>query len=100
MLSSLPRSRCVGSSLAATAAEVDCVEVDDGVEWLLSSAPPPPPRQKIRGQTRAAEALNFGSLSAGGLSTGGSLSAEGLSAGSSLSAGGILSAGSSLSAGG
>jgi hypothetical protein len=58
MVSSSPRGRCVGSSSAATAAEDDCIEVDDGVESLLSSAPPPPPRQKIRGQKRAAEALD------------------------------------------
>ncbi len=44
--------------MAATAAEDDRVEVDDGVESLLSSAPPPPPRQKIREQKRAAEALD------------------------------------------
>jgi len=58
MLSSSPRGRWVGSSSAATAAEDDRVEVDDGVESLLSSAPPPPPWQKIRGQKRAAEALD------------------------------------------
>ena len=44
--------------MAATAAEDDRVEVDDGVQSLLSSAPPPPPRQKIRGQKRVAEALD------------------------------------------
>jgi hypothetical protein len=44
--------------LAATAAEDDWVKVDDGVESLLSPAPPSPPWQKIRGQKRAAEAIN------------------------------------------
>jgi hypothetical protein len=58
MVLSSPRGRCVGSSLAATAAEDDRVKVDSGNESLLSSAPPPPPRQKIRGQKRAAEALD------------------------------------------
>jgi len=58
MLSSSPRGRCVGSSSAATAAEDDRIEVDDGVKSLLSSAPPPPPQQKIRGQKGAAEALD------------------------------------------
>jgi hypothetical protein len=58
MVSSSPRGRCVGSSSAATAAEDDRVEVDDEVESLLSSAPPPPSRQKIKGQKRAAEALD------------------------------------------
>jgi len=58
MLSSSLRGRWVGSSSAATAAKEDRVKVDDGVESLLSSALPPPPRQKIRGQKRAAEALD------------------------------------------
>jgi hypothetical protein len=58
MVSLSPRGRCVGLSSAATAAEDNHVEVDDGVKSLLSSAPPPHPRQKIRGQKQhAAEAL-------------------------------------------
>jgi len=50
------RGHCVGSSLAATAAEDDRIEVDNGVESLLSSAPPPPPWQQIGGQRHAAKA--------------------------------------------
>jgi len=41
--------------LAATAAEVDRVEVDDRVELLSSSAPLPPSRQQIGGQRHAAK---------------------------------------------
>jgi len=44
--------------LATTAAEDDCIEVDNGDKSLLLSAPPPPPRQQIGGQKRAAEAFN------------------------------------------
>jgi len=58
MLSLSPRGRCVGSSSATAAAEDDRIEVDNGVKSMLSPAPAPPPRQKIRGQKRAAEALD------------------------------------------
>jgi len=45
--------------LAATAAEVNRIEVDNGIESSSLSASLPPPRQKNRGQKRAAEALDF-----------------------------------------
>jgi len=41
--------------LAATAAEDDRVEVDDGVESSSLSAPLPPPRRQIGGQRHAAK---------------------------------------------
>ena len=47
--------RCVGSSLAATAAKDDRIEVDDEVELLLLSALPPPFWRQIKGQRHAAK---------------------------------------------